>query len=287
MNQPGQRPEAIVPSRVAWLFLLVCGSLYLLVCTGMAITQRSLVYFPAVFTQAQVDQMARSARLERWTNAVGQFIGLQRPSPRQPAEGTVMILYGNGSTAVGCEHYVNDIQSVAALDVFILEYPGYEDRPGPPNQRSLFSAAEEAFRTLPANRPIYLVGESLGTGVASYLAGTYSPKVAGMILISPFSSLTEVAQSHFPLLPVRLLFVDRFPSEKYLRQYRGKLGITVDGKDFVVPKRFGLRLYNAYAGPKKLWEFSNGGHCGIGVNPPEFWNQAVAFWQTELPAHHE
>ncbi len=50
------------------------------------------------------------------------------------------------------------------------------------------------FTLLSTNQPIYLVGESLGTGVATYLAGTYSNKIAGVILISPFNRLTDVAQ---------------------------------------------------------------------------------------------
>jgi hypothetical protein len=250
----------------------------------MAIAQRSLVYFPSVFTREQVDQMAQSARLERWTNSAGQFIGLTRPSPRQPAEGTVMITYGNGSTAVGCEHYANDIQNVAAFDVYILEYPGYEDRPGSPSQESLFNAAGEALGMLSTNRPIYLVGESLGSGVASYLAGTYSNKIAGVVLISPFNRLTDVAQNHYPELPVQQLLLDRFPSEEFLRHYHGKVGITVDGKDTVVPEKFGLRLYHGYDGPKKLWEFPDGGHCQIKEQPSKFWKEAVAFWQANQPA---
>jgi len=284
MNQAPQRPKRVVLTRVGWLFLLVCGGLYLFVCVAVAISQRRLIYYPSVFTREQVGQMAQSARLERWTNSAGQCIGLKRLSPRQPAKGIVMILYGNGSTATGCEHYVNDIQSVAAFDVFILEYPGYEDRPGSPSQGSLFNAADEAFGILATNQPIYLVGESLGSGVASYLAGTYSNKIAGVVLISPFHRLTDVAQNHYPLLPVPLLLADRFPSESYLRHYHGKVGVTVDGRDTIVPEKFGLRLYDNYGGPKKLWEFPGGGHCEIMEQPSKFWKEAVEFWRTDSPS---
>jgi uncharacterized protein len=266
--------------RLLKLFLMFGFTLYLILCAAMAVSQRSFIYHPSVYTSPQVDQMAQSAKLERWTNSTGQFIGLKRLSPKQPAEGIVLVAYGNGSTAIGSSHYADDIQKVAALDVFILEYPGYEDRPGSPSQKNLFNAANEALQTLPANKPVYLVGESLGSGMASYLAGTYPDKIAGVVLISPFNQLTSVAQNHFPILPVWFLIVDRFPSEKYLRNYHGKVGITVDGRDTVVPEKFGLRLYNGYSGPKKLWEFSNGGHCEIMEQPSIFWKEAVAFWQT-------
>jgi pimeloyl-ACP methyl ester carboxylesterase len=280
---PPRRPEAVVVSRLVKLLLFCCIALYLLICVLMAIFQRSFIYFPAVYSRQQVDAMAHTARLERWTNSTGQFIGMKRLSPRRPADGTVMIAYGNGSTAIGCDHYANDIQSVAAFDIFVLEYPGYEDRTSRPSQSSMFSAADEAFLMLPAKKPVYLVGESLGTGVASYLAGTYSNRIAGILLISPFNSLVDAAQIHFPILPVSLLLGDRFPSEKYLRNYDGKVGITVDGKDTVVPDKLGYRLLHGYAGPKKLWAFPDGGHCQITDRPSIFWKEVIEFWQTNQP----
>jgi pimeloyl-ACP methyl ester carboxylesterase len=281
MSRTSQRDRPTFREKLRRGLLLFAG-LYVFICAGCATLQRRLIYYPAVFTRDQVEQMAQEAGLERWANSTGQFIGMKRPSPRQPAVGTVLILYGNGSTATGAGgHYVNDLQNAAAFDVYILEYPGYEDRPGSPSEKSLFNAADEALSLLPTNRPIYLVGESLGSGVASYLAGTYSDKIAGLILISPFNSLTAVAQYHYPLLPVRWLLVDHFPSEKYLRNYQGKLGMMVDGRDRVVPKKFSLRLYDGYAGPKKIWEFPEGEHIQIPEPPSAFWKEVVAFWQSD------
>jgi pimeloyl-ACP methyl ester carboxylesterase len=279
MDRTPQRDKPAFREKLRRGLLLFAG-FYVLICACCASLQRRLIYFPAVVTGEQVDQMTKEAGLERWTNSAGQFIGLKRLSSKQPAAGSVMVMYGNGSTAVGSGRYADQIQAVAAFDVFILEYPGYEDRPGSPSQKSLFAAADEAFQQLPTNRPIYLVGESLGTGVASYLAGANSNKIAGVIFISPFNSLADVAQYHYPLLPVRWLVVDRFPSEKYLRNYRGKLGVTVDGKDTVVPKKFSVRLYEGYTGPKKLWEVPEGEHCQIPEPSTEFWQQVIAFWQS-------
>jgi uncharacterized protein len=279
MSQTTTGSKPVFRRRLGHL-LLFCIGLYLLVCAGCATFQRRLIYFPPVYTSERVDQFAQSAKLERWKNPSGQAIGMKRPSPKQPAAGQVLIVYGNGSCATGCAHYADAIQGVTAFDVYIMEYPGYADRPGSPSQRSLFRAADEAFQLLPTNGPVYLVGESLGTGVAAYLAGKYPDKIAGVVLLAPYNRLTDVAQEHMPLLPVHLMLVDRFPSEDYLRNYHGPIAMLVAGADLVIPEKFGRRLYTGYAGPKRFWEFPNGNHGTVMVQPPEVWKQIVTFLQT-------
>ena len=279
MGQTAQRSTPVLRRRF-FRMLLPLVSIYLIVGVVVTIFQRQMIYHPPVFTSQQVDQMAQASGLERWKNSAGESIGLKRPSPRQPAAGSVLIMYGNASDAIGCADYADAIQSVAALDVFIVEYPGYADRPGSPGQTSLFRAADEAFQLLATNGPVYLVGESLGTGVAAYLAGTHPGKVAGAILISPYNRLTSVAQYHMPVFPVHLLLTDRFPSEDYLCNFHGPIGMVVDGHDQVIPGKFGLRLYDGYAGPKRLWEFPNGEHASILEPPDQFWKEVVEFWRT-------
>lgn len=254
-------------------FILV----YLLLGVVVFCAQRLMLYHPTTSTRERVDDAARRANLQRWVSSTGQFIGLKRISPIQPAQGVVLITYGNGSSAVGCNRYATEIQKAAALDVFILEYPGYQDRAGTPTETSLFEAADEAFRSLPANAPIYLVGESLGSSVASHLAGTYPNRIAGMALISPFNNLADVAQCHILIYPAKWMLRDRFASEEYLRNYHGKVGFAVDGRDFTAPERFGRRLYDSYSGPKKIWEFPQGGHIHI-EKPEIFWKQVIEFW---------
>lgn len=260
-----------------WLFAC-CILVYLLLGAYVYKIQRSIIYFPSGCSSQQVSEGLEKAKLQRWTNASGQFIGLKRLSPQQPARGSVLITYGNGSSALGCAHYATDIQKAAAFDVFILEYPGYQDRVGKPTQRSFFDAADDAFRSLPPNKPIYLVGESLGSGVACHLAGSNPDLVGGIVLISPYNKLAAVAQMHMVVFPVKLLLLDEFASEDYLRNFHGRVGIIVDGKDTVVPEKFGRRLYDGYAGPKKLWEFPQGGHIQI-PHPDVFWKEVVNFWQ--------
>ena len=283
MYQQPEPAKSVAFSRLLRLLLWALLLFYVAAGAAVSLNQRWFIYVPPVYTARHMDRLAEACNLERWTNAAGEAIGMKRLSVRQPAQGSVLILYGNGSCTVNCAHYTEDIQSVAALDVFILEYPGYGDRTGSPTQFSLTAAAENGLKQLPSDRPIYLVGESLGSGVAAHLAGAYPNRIAGVILLSPFNRLTDVAQYHMPVFPVSLILMDRFPSEDDLLRYHGPLGVMLDGRDRVVPEQFGRSLYDGYVGPKRLWEYPESGHIVIGDPPVKFWGEVLGFWRTNLP----
>ncbi len=256
---------------------MLCVIAYVLFCIGCASLQRKLIYFPPSVSEDQVYRDAAAEKLERWTTPSDEAIGWKRLSPVQPAQGQVLFLHGNACCAFECAHYADALQEVAPFDFFAVEYPGYENRPGSPTEKSLDQAADEAFNLLATNRPIYLIGESLGTGVATYLAGEHPNQTAGVLLFAPYNRLADVGQAHMRILPVALLLRDRFPSEDYLRTYHGPVAILVGGRDTVVPERFGRRLYDGYAGPKKLWEFPEGDHGTVMVQPPEVWTKIFEF----------
>ena len=263
MNQAIRRDKPTFRERLRRGLLLFAG-LYFLICAGCATFQRRLISYPSVLTREQVDQMAQAAGLERWTNSAGLFIGLKRRSPKRPAEGSVMIMNGNGSTAVGSGHYAGRNSNRGRLRRF---HPGISRFRGPSRFAQPAESVSCCRRSIPqtAHQPADLSRRRIARHGCRFVPGRalYPNKIAGVVLISPFSSLTDVAQSHFPVLPVRWFLVDRYASKKYLRNYHGKLGVTVGGKDTVVPEKFGLRLYHGYAGTKRLWEFPDGGHCQI------------------------
>jgi len=244
-----------------------------------------MIYFPPSVNPAEVEQYAASQNLTRWTDSHGAPIGWKRLSPVQPAQGQALITHGNACCAFQCGHFADAIQQSGSFDVYIVEYPGYENRPGKPTERTLYSASDEALETLPTNLPTYLIGESLGTGVAAYLAGKHPNEVDGVVLFAPYDSLVSVGQAHMKILPVSLMLVDRFPSEEHLRTYHGPVAMLTGGHDWVVPEKFGRRLYDSYGGPKRLWEFPEGDHGTVMLQPPETWKQILDFLQTNQQVH--
>jgi pimeloyl-ACP methyl ester carboxylesterase len=252
---------------------------YTVACVLVFYFQRKLLFVPPVRSTEQVAWLAQQGGLARWTNSAGIYLGMKRLSPVRPAEAAVLICYGNGGSATGRASYADDLQQVAPLDVYILQYPGYEDRSGQPTRETLLQAATEALQAVGTNRPVYLLGESLGTGVASYLAGKFPDRISGVILLSPYERLADVAQYQYPWLPARWLMLDDMWSGKFLAAYHGPVGVMVDGRDNVVPEKFGLRLYDGYHGPKQLWQFPDGFHITIMEPPNLFWGKVLNFWK--------
>jgi pimeloyl-ACP methyl ester carboxylesterase len=279
-QKPPSEPYHPVRRRI-WFAVRVVLALYLTTAAGCAGFQRKLIYFPTVASSDELDQFAKSRGLERWKNSSGQNIGWKRTSPTQPPQGRVLITHGNGGCAVHRQDYAEPLRQSAAMDVFILEYPGYGDRTGAPSESALFAAAEEAFQSLPKTAPVYLVGESLGTGVAAHLAGTH-PEIAGVLLFAPYNSLVDVAQYHLKIFPASWILRDRFASAKYLKQYHGPVAVIVGGHDEVVPQKFGRRLFDGYTGPKQLWEAPQAGHNDIHAQSGEFWSEIISFWRTNI-----
>ncbi|MBL9172746.1 MAG: alpha/beta fold hydrolase [Verrucomicrobiales bacterium] len=268
--------------RVGMLGLMVYGGLVVLV----TVFQRRLLYLPDRIPTGDLALLARAGNFQPWTNAAGQRVGWWRPSSSGKSRGCALITHGNSGSAVGRDYLANPIQEAFALDVYILEYPGYGDRPGSPTQESLLAAAKEAAGLLAGRTNLFLVGESLGTGVASYLASELGSTVSGVLLMVPYNRMTDAAASHYGWLPVRWLLRDRYPSAEWLPRYGGPVAFLVAGSDHIVPSRLGQALYDAYPGRKRIWVIPGADHEDVLAQPASWWEEVGAFWGLPGTAAH-
>ena len=258
------------------LLTVVIG--YALLALFVMLVQRKLIYLPAKFSPTEANQLAQQEGFEPWQGKTGEHMGW-RLRAKSPAAGAVLIAHGNAGCAAHRGYMARPIHAAADFDVYVLEYPGYGCRAGSPSQRSILAAADEALEALPQGVPIYIVSESLGTGVAAHLAGKYSSRVAGLALFAPYDNLSSVGQSQMPFLPVSLLLWDRFHPAESLRNYRGPIKVVLAEADTIIPSKFGQRLYDGYHGPKSVEVIAGAGHNDIAEQTPNWWKETVAFWE--------
>lgn len=229
---------------------------YAAVCALLYFRQRAMLYFPSSTPLADQLAYAPGAGLEPWLDGTGQRIGWKREPQGAPATHRWLVLHGNAGLAVQRAYWADAIGRVSPGQVpavYILEYPGYGRRPGRPTQTTLVAAALAAFDRIPSSSGrIFLLGESLGCAVAAQVAQARPDRVGGLVLVSPFNRLADVAAHHYPWLPVRGLIRDPWRSDEALQDFPNPVAIIAAERDSVVPAEFAQRLYDGLRGRKHL-----------------------------------
>lgn len=149
------------------------------------------------------------------------------------------------------------------LGVMIFDYRGYGRSEGSPDEQGTYRDAMAAWTFLTAHKAIpperiVLHGQSLGGGVASWLARQTRP--AGLILDSTFTSLTDRGQEMFPLLPARLLIGERYPTRQRLAAIDCPVLVVHSRGDSVIPFSHGQSLFAAAKNPAKQFLEISGDH---------------------------
>jgi pimeloyl-ACP methyl ester carboxylesterase len=259
----------------------IAGSAALVLVAVVALAylaQRRLLYFP---TQNGLDvstRLAGAVGLEPWLDGAGRFIGWRAPHPDGAPVARAVVLHGNAGTALDRIYLRNVLQGpgLPRIEVLLLEYPGYGPRTGSPSQESIVAATVEAIDLLGEKVPVFLVGESLGSAAAS-LAAAARPRVAGLLLVTPLASVTAVARRHYPFVPSSLVR-DAFRADLALPRYGGRVAFLVAGQDEVVFADLGRALFEAYPGPKRMWEEQGASHNTLRFGPADpLWAEVWKF----------
>lgn len=242
--------------------------------------QRQLIYFPSKAQPDVLSGLASRMSLQAWHDSEGMAIGWKTagsPSARY----RMLVFHGNAGYALDRNYFVSGLRALGnQWDVFLFEYPGYGSREGTPSEANFKAAATQALQVLleTDSRPVFITGESLGSGVASFLANIFSKQVAGLLLVTPFSSLIDVAAHHYPFLPLRILLSERYDSREALSHYGGPVAFLLAGRDEVVTTESGQQLYDSYGGPKWLHIEAQAGHNTLPYNPgAPWWGEVTNF----------
>lgn len=183
--------------------------------------------------------------------------------PAKPGRPMTLWLHGNADSVEGMRILSQSILLDGA-GALLISYRGYAGNPGHPTEAGLTSDGKAGLDWLvgQGNDKVSIVAHSLGTGVAAGVAALDGGNhVDRLVLFAPFTDLAAVAQNMMPLVPVRLLMVDRYPSLDHLAGLPDLPVLIVHGaEDQVVPFAEGQRLAASLGERGEFFEVGGAGH---------------------------
>jgi hypothetical protein len=222
--------------------------------------QNKFLYFPSA--EWPTKQALEYENMKLWQATSADYQGLIAASDAPAPNGTIVLFHGNGGTALDREFYLKPFMNFG-FRVILAEYPKYGGRPGKVGEKPFVAAGLEtvslAFEQY--GELLYLVGESLGCGVAAAIAKQTSTPIAGIILITPWDTLASVAKSMFPFLPVQLVLTDKYDSIENLKSFKNKISVVGAERDEILPIKHAINLYiSLLEGRKRMWIIKGAGH---------------------------
>ncbi len=248
-------------TKVLWNGLLFFACFYVGMLLLVYLFQRSFLYIP----DQQVPSELHLSKMDFATVAIALDDGTRLSSlwraPKDPSQPVMIHFHGNAGS-----HY-NRMELYQAMaregaGVLGVGYPGYGGNPGSPGEDILYAAAQANYNWLQENgvksRRIVIVGQSLGSGVATWLASRN--EAAGLILEAAYTGMDDMAQRQFPFLPARRLAKDKYRSVDRINRINMPLSWIHGRNDQLIPYAMGQRLFDAAKQPKAAHPIENGGH---------------------------
>ena len=235
-------------------FLVVVGA-YLLICVLYYVQQERLLFIGA--TAAAIPNHPRIHPVEHRVDGVvlRGFQVVDRASD-------VTAIYFGGN-AENVAHTTWPMLEVGAR-VYLMNYRGYGRSEGKPGEAVLLNDTLASFDWIHDRHPgtrMILIGRSLGTAMALHLATRR--EIAGLVLISPFTSIRDVGAHHFPWLPVKPLLKHPFECIANARNVRTPTLVVAAQLDEVIPGRFTNGLREALGAPSELHVIANVDHNSL------------------------
>jgi uncharacterized protein len=150
-----------------------------------------------------------------------------------------MIFFGGNAMGLDAAQYCLELLNVEGnLGMASFAYRGYDGSSGSPTQDHLLQDTELIWRYLAQRfslspQRLIVIGQSLGTAIATYLASTLTrdgqvPKK--LLLLSPYTSMEQVFQDHARWLPMGWLVADPYPLESWIEHVQTDI-LLVHGED--------------------------------------------------------
>ena len=229
------------------VFLAIGLGLYLLICGVLYFKQEALLFYPQKLPAAYRFDFIVGTYAEYPVVAADgtQLSGVLFKVGS--AKGLVFFLHGNGGSLAGWGDMALTYNRVG-YDVFMLDYRGYGKSEGQiTSQAQLLGDVDTAFkqvaaRYLASKSRVIVVGYSLGTGPATWLASRYPLDM--LLLHAPYCSMADMAGHTVPIWPILPNCLLRYPlpTNEWIRQVKAPIVLFHGDRDGVIPYSSSVRL---------------------------------------------
>lgn len=168
------------------------------------------------------------------------------------------------------------VAALPEVSLLAVNYRGQGLNQGEPGEAALFADALRVYDHALA-RPdvdrdaVHVLGRSLGSGVAVYLAT--QRRIRSLLLVTPYDSIRAVSQRLYPFVPISLLLRHPFDSLSRTGGMTTPALFMVAARDTLIPPDHARRLHDAWPAAKQWRLFEGVGHNEI-FGAPGFYEQA-------------
>ena len=212
------------------LYLLVCGLAY-----GF---QERLIFHPRTVASDYVYDWGTEKMVPVEEGVDLSTVWVDKPEER----GVVLYFHGNVGDNNRGQHQLREVMGLP-YDLVFVDYRGFGKSGGAPSSDAqLLADMQAVYDSVAAHYPedrIHLLGYSLGTGMAAYLAAENDP--AHLTLVAPYTSLDDMRAEVFWWLPGGLLRY-HLATEERIAEVECPIDIYHGTADELIPFRMAEEL---------------------------------------------
>lgn len=231
---------------------VVAVLVYTASCSWLYLGQEALLYYP---TPESTRTDAKALRLSH----DGETLKVWKAGDGEAA----VIYFGGNAEDVGF-NIPSFTREMPDTTHYFVNYRGYGGSSGSPDEAANYRDAAFVFDYVrERHEPVSVIGRSLGSGIAVWLAA--ARPVTRLVLISPYDSLEAVARNAYPWVPVSLLLKDKYRAVDHVPDVDAPVLILVAEADSIIPRERSAALARAFDEAQAcLQVIRNAGHNTIG-----------------------
>ncbi|MCK5237388.1 MAG: hypothetical protein KAR06_10410 [Deltaproteobacteria bacterium] len=262
---------------IVFKILLVAIAIY----ASLYLFQERFIFHPQPITKTNLDHIEKQfPDIERITLNTYDGVKINGWLLKDKVHDTPIpaIIYFGGN-AEEVSWMLEKKESFKDRALILFNYRGYGESDGKPSEKHLFDDSLLIYDYLTTrgeinSNEIAVMGRSLGTGVAVFLAS--QRQVSRIILVSPFDSITAVAQRRIPFAPIGLLLKHKFESVERAPEIKIPLLAFIADDDTTVPPSHTLKLLDSWGGDHDVIVVTSADHNSI-LDRDELWKASEDF----------